>query len=78
MLWNLADLSFGIVLRACRSAAYQMQHQQYQANNQGCMDERGGYVKCEKSQQPKNNQNSGDYSKHVFISCFFVEVRSRT
>jgi hypothetical protein len=37
-----------------------MQHQQYQADNQGCMDERGGYVKCEKSQQPKNNQNSGD------------------
>jgi hypothetical protein len=24
-------------------------------------------VKCEGPKQPKNNQNSGDYPKHVFI-----------
>jgi hypothetical protein len=32
------------------------------------MNESGGYVKCEKSQQPKNDQNCGDYPKHIFIS----------
>jgi hypothetical protein len=32
------------------------------------MDETGGYVKCEKAEQPKNNQNCGDYPKHVFFS----------
>ena len=32
------------------------------------MNESDGYVKCEKSKQPKNDQNCGDYPKHVFIS----------
>jgi hypothetical protein len=32
------------------------------------VNESGGYVKCEKSKQPKNNQNCGDYPKHVFIT----------
>ena len=32
------------------------------------MDESGGHVKCEKSKQPKNNQDCGDYPKHLFIS----------
>ena len=27
-------------------------------------------MKCEESKQPKNDQNSGDYPKHVFISLF--------
>jgi len=37
-----------------------MKHNQYQAHNQGNVNESGGYVKCEKSKQPKNNQNCGD------------------
>jgi hypothetical protein len=32
------------------------------------VNESGGYVKREKPKQPKNNQNCGDYPKHVFIS----------
>jgi hypothetical protein len=34
------------------------------------VNESGGYMKRKKSKQPKNNQNSGDYPKHVFISLF--------
>jgi hypothetical protein len=45
-----------------------MQHKQYQAYNQGNVNESGGYVKCEKPKQPKNDQNCSDYPKHVFIS----------
>jgi hypothetical protein len=45
-----------------------MQQEQYQTDNQHNVDESAGYVECEKSEQPKNNQNCGDYSKHVFIS----------
>ncbi len=29
------------------------------------MNKSGGHVKCKKSSQPKNNQNCGDYRKHV-------------
>jgi hypothetical protein len=32
------------------------------------VNERGGYVKCEKSKQPENNQDCCDDPKHVFIS----------
>jgi hypothetical protein len=39
------------------------------------VDETGGYVKCEKSKQPKNNQSCGDYPKHVFFSLL---LRART
>jgi hypothetical protein len=28
-------------------------------------------MKCEKSEQPENDQNGGDYSKHFFISLRF-------
>jgi hypothetical protein len=45
-----------------------MQHQQDHAHNQGKVNESGGYVKCEISKQPKNNQNCGNYPKHFFIS----------
>jgi hypothetical protein len=54
-----------------------MQHKQYQAHNQGRVNESGGYVKREKSKQPKNNQNYGDYSKHVFLSPCFCARESR-
>jgi hypothetical protein len=47
-----------------------MQHKQYQTDNQGNVNEGAGDVKCEKSKQPKYNQNCGDYPKHVFISLF--------
>jgi hypothetical protein len=39
------------------------------------VNESTGYVKCEKSKQPKNNQNCGDYRKHVFIS-FLLSART--
>jgi len=32
------------------------------------VNESGGYVERKKSKQPKNNQDRGDYPKHVFIS----------
>lgn len=32
------------------------------------MDESARYMKREKSKQPKNDQNYGDYPKHGFIS----------
>jgi hypothetical protein len=43
-----------------------MQDKQYQAYNQGGVNESGGNMKCEKSEQPKNDQNGGDYPKHFF------------
>jgi hypothetical protein len=54
------DLALASVLHAGCSATHEMKHNQYQAHNQGNVNESGGYVKCEKSKQPKNNQNCGD------------------
>jgi hypothetical protein len=48
-----------------------MHHKQYQTHNQGDVNESAGYVKCEKPKQPKNNQDCGDDSEHVFISLRF-------
>jgi hypothetical protein len=45
-----------------------MEHEQYQAYNQDNVNESGSYVKCEKSKQPENDQNCGNYPKHVFSS----------
>jgi hypothetical protein len=45
-----------------------MQHQQDQTDDQHNVDEAGGYVKCEKSEQPENDEDRGDYPKHFFIS----------
>jgi hypothetical protein len=45
-----------------------MQHKQYQTHNQDNVNESRGYVEGEKSKQPKNDQNGGEYPKHVFIS----------
>jgi hypothetical protein len=42
------------------------------------VNENGGYVKCEKAKQPKNNQNSGDYRKRVFISLLLSARTSAT
>jgi hypothetical protein len=47
-------------LYAGGTASREMHDEQYQAHNQGHMNERGAYVKREKSQQPKNDQNCGD------------------
>jgi hypothetical protein len=62
---------------ACRPASHEMDQKQYHAHYQGHVNERAGDMKCEESEQPKNNQNCGDYSKHVFISyvmCDFVRL----
>jgi hypothetical protein len=45
-----------------------MHQKQYQAHDKGNVNESAGDVKCEKSKQPKNDQNCGDDPKHVFIS----------
>jgi hypothetical protein len=45
-----------------------MQHEQYQAHNEGNVNESGGYVKCEESKQPKDDQDKSDYREHIFIS----------
>jgi hypothetical protein len=65
-LWP--DQALASVLHACSAASQEMEHEQDQANNQGNVNESRGYMECEKSEQPKNNQNCGDYPKHVFIS----------
>jgi hypothetical protein len=64
------DLAQASVLHACCAAPQEMQHEQDQADNQGHMNKCGGYVKCKKSKQPKNNENCSDYPKHFFISLF--------
>jgi hypothetical protein len=46
----------------------EMQHEQYQAHNQGDVNETGGDMECEKSKQPEHNQHCGDDSQHVFLS----------
>jgi hypothetical protein len=50
-----------------------MQHEQNQTDNQSNVNESTSHVKCEKPKQPKNDQDCGDYSKHVFISLFPIE-----
>jgi hypothetical protein len=45
-----------------------MQHEEYEPHNQENVNERSRYMKCEKTQQPKNNQNRSDYPKHFVIS----------
>jgi hypothetical protein len=54
---SLPDLALASVLHACWAASHEMQHKEYQAHNQGNVNESGSYVKCEKPKQPKNNQN---------------------
>jgi hypothetical protein len=52
-----------------------MHHKYYDAQNQDNVNESVGYVKCEKPKQPKNDQNGGDYPKHIFIS-FLLSART--
>jgi hypothetical protein len=47
-----------------------MQQEQDHADYQDDVDEAGGHVKCEKAQQPENDQDCGDNPKHEFISLF--------
>jgi hypothetical protein len=54
----------------------EMQHKQYKAYDQGNVNETSGYAKREIPKQPKNNQNSGDYSKHIFISTRLYAKKS--
>jgi hypothetical protein len=37
-----------------------MEDEQYETHNEGDVNESTGNVECEKSQQPKNNENCGD------------------
>ena len=67
-VWLPPDLTMARVLYVCCPACNEMQDKQYQANHQGSVNESGGHVECEKSEQPKNDQNCGDYSKHFLIS----------
>jgi hypothetical protein len=45
-----------------------MQQEQNQADHQDDVDQACGYVKREKPKQPENDEDCGDYPKHVFIS----------
>ena len=45
-----------------------MENEHDQADDQQDVDEAGANVKCEKAQQPENNQNQSDKSKHSFAS----------
>jgi hypothetical protein len=42
------------------SASHEMQDEQYEPHNEDDVNESTGNVECEKSQQPKNNENRGD------------------
>jgi hypothetical protein len=44
-----------------------VQYEQYKTDNQSNMNESSGYMKREKSQQPKNNQDCGDNPKHFYL-----------
>jgi hypothetical protein len=43
-----------------------MENEHDQADDQQEVDEAGTNVKCEKAEQPENNQNQGDKSEHTF------------
>src|SRR4029077_903078 len=65
-------LEVASVLDSGGTASHEVQHKQDQADDQGRVNEGGGYVKCEKSKQPKNNQNCSDYPKHVLLSLLLT------
>jgi hypothetical protein len=57
-----------------------MEYEQDHTDDQHDVNETGCYVKCEKPKQPENDQNGGDYPKHVLTSSFLrepVEDRAR-
>jgi serine/threonine protein kinase len=58
------------VIQRCleKSAADRFPSARDLCNGLRSVNEGGGYMKCEKSKQPKNNQYCGDYPKHLFIS----------
>jgi hypothetical protein len=51
-----------------------MHQKQYQAHDQGNVNESAGYVKREESKQPKNDQNCGDDPKHVLSPCDLCDL----
>jgi hypothetical protein len=51
-----------------------MEDQKHDTYNEDDVNESGRNVKCEKSEQPKNYQNCGNQSKHVFNS-FYLKAR---
>jgi hypothetical protein len=53
-----------------------MHQQHHDACDEQNVNKAGGNVKCEETKQPKNNQNRGDESKHVFISFSYAANRS--
>jgi len=44
-----------------------VKQQHDQADHQNDVNEAAGNVKCEKAQQPKNDQNRGDYPEHFLF-----------
>ena len=56
-------------MRLCAggTAAQKVEKQHDQADYQDDVNEAGGYVKSEKPQQPKNDQNCGDYPEHFLF-----------
>jgi hypothetical protein len=46
----------------------EVDYEHYQAHNKNNVNQTCAHVKCEKPEQPKNDQDCGDYPKHVFIS----------
>jgi hypothetical protein len=62
------------VLCCGTSTSQQMEDQKHDTHNEDDVNESSGNVKCKKSEQPKNNQNRGDYSKHGFNS-FYLKAR---
>jgi hypothetical protein len=55
-------------LRVGAAASQKMKQEQNQADDQDNVNETRRYVKCEKSEQPEDDQNCGEYPKHFFIS----------
>jgi hypothetical protein len=59
-------LNSEINLRADAIGSQEMYDEQNDTHNESNMNETAGNVKCEKSEQPKNDKNSCDDSEHVF------------
>jgi hypothetical protein len=55
-------------LRAGGTAAQKVEQQHDQADDENDVNQAAGDVKREKPEQPKNDQNCGDYPKHFFFS----------
>jgi hypothetical protein len=60
----------GALHGCCAVSRSEMQYKQNHGHNQSNVNKRGGDMKCEKPEQPKNDQNCGDNPKHVSSPSF--------